>query len=525
MSRTRQIILYVIIFFGIFLRFFKLDSQSIWIDEYITSCFVNNSNILKIFLDTYVNNPHPPLFYMLTYFMTKILGNSEMSLRFISFLFGAMNLFVVYKFMRSFFSEEITFIAMILFTFSSYQIYYCQEARMYSVFLMVSILIIYYFLISIKYNSFLKYQYIVVSIIGLYVHVYALLLIFILNIIYFSIYKEDIREDEWIRANTIILMFYIPMIPFLFKTIVLGGVAVKENILVAPVYSFKSFLFGLTIKMNFLLVIFCIFFTFIILLAILSNRRYKEKKVINILFFLLIIFISLPWIESIFLKPIYSNRTLIPVSFILLVLMSVGISYLFHGIKIFTIILYLIINFYSLYNYYFVDKYQKINYKILFEKVRKEYNIKNKEIIIHTNIPSYTSFEYLNKYKNKLGFENRYISEIPEYGNNRVKILIREIWRKIKKRFKIDVYAGYDKNILTEQELNNKISNYMRVYFVIDDKNGLKQIDLPNSHLWEIDYVPYKVYTLDNFWWIKNFKIKEVFEIYGSKLYILEKLS
>lgn len=524
MSSPRLIIFYLIIFFGVFLRFFKLDSQSIWIDEYITSYFVNNSDILKIFLDTYVNDPHPPLFYMLTHFITKISGNSEMSLRFISFLFGAINLFVVHKFMRSFFSEEITFIAMTLFAFSSYQIYYCQEARMYSVFLMVSILIIYYFLISLKYNSFLKYQYIVVSIIGLYLHVYTLLLIIILNIIYFFLYKEDIREDEWIRANTIILIFYIPMLPFLFKTIILGGVAVKENILIAPIYSFKSFLFGLTVKMNFLLMIFCLFFIFIISLAILSNRRYKEKKVIDILFLTAIIFALIPWIESIFGKPVYSNRTLIPVSFILLVLISVGISYLFQGIKIFTIILYLVINLYSLYNYYFVDKYQKINYKILFDKVKKEYNIKNKEIIIHTNIPSYTSFEYLNKYKNKTGFENRYISEIPEYGNNKVKILIREMWRKFKERFKIDVYAGYDKNILTEKELNNIILNYIKVYLVIDDKNGLKQIDLPNSHLWEIDYIPYKVYNLDNFWWMKNFKIKEMFEIYGSKLYILEKL-
>lgn len=523
MNKQRNF-LYLIILSGVFLRFFKLDTQSIWIDEYITSYFVNNSNIIKVFMDTYVNNPHPPLFYILTHFITKIFGNSEIFLRFISFLFGIINLFVVYKFMRSFFSEEITFITVVLFTFSSYQIYYCQEARMYSIFLTFSILIIYYFLISIKYNSFLKYQYIIVSVIGLYLHVYALLLIIILNFIYFLKYKEDIRVDAWLRANIIILIFYTPMLAFLLKTIISGGVAVKENILVAPFYTFKSFLFGLTVKMNFLLMLLSLFFIFIILLAMLSNRRYKEKKIIDILFLIAIIFVLIPWIESVIGKPVYSNRTLIPVSFILLVLVAVGISYLSHAIKIITVILYLVINFYSLYNYYFVDKYQKINYKILFEKVKKDYNIQNKEIIIHTNIPSYTSFEYLNKYKYKTNFENRYISEIPEYGEDKTKILIRDIWRKFKEKLKIDIYAGYDKNILPEKELNDKILNYIKVYLVNDDKNGLKQIDLPNSHVWETNYVPYKIYNLKDFVWIKNFKINETIEIYGCKLYILEKL-
>ncbi|MCX8093628.1 MAG: glycosyltransferase family 39 protein, partial [Candidatus Goldbacteria bacterium] len=458
------------------------------------------------------------------HFVVKLFGNSEFTLRFISVLFGIINIFIVYKIARSFFSEEIAFITLILFSMSSYQIYYSQEARMYTMYLAFSLLIIYYFLISIKYNSFAYAPYIVFSVLGLYTHIYILFLIIIINLIYFLKYKEDIRENLWIKANMIILVFCLPLLPFLLKTIAIGGVANKVNIILAPIYTFKSFLFGLTVNMNFFVIMMSLFFVFLILISIFSNRRYKEKKVIDVLIIIALLFILIPWLQSIIGKPVYSNRTLMPVSFIFLLLSAIGISYLFRGIKITIIVLYLIFNFYSLFNYYFIDKYQKINYKKLFNVIVDEVDTQKKEmIIIHTNIPSYASFEYLNKFRYKTNFENRYLSEIPEYKGSKLKLFIRDSWRVFKEKFKIDIYAGYDKNILTENELKEKINNYQRIYLVIDDKNGLKQIDLPHSHVWETDYVPYKVFELKDLWWVNNFNIKDIKEIYGCKLYKLEK--
>jgi|DewCreStandDraft_4_1066084.scaffolds.fasta_scaffold02536_13 uncharacterized membrane protein len=524
MNKKTFILFICVVSFGIFLRAFYLGNQSVWIDEYITAYFANENNFIKVFLSSYINDPHPPLYYILVHFIVKIFGNSEISLRFISFLFGVINIFISYKIVRSFFSEEIALTNLILFSFSSYQIYYSQEARMYTIFLTFALLIIYYFLISIKYNSFTELPFIIFSVLGLYIHIYILFLLIILNLIYYLKFKEDIRQELWLKANLIILVFYIPMLPFLIRTIVTGDVANKINLFFAPFYTFKSFLFGLTIKMNLFLIILFFYFAFLILLSVISKRRYKEKKIIDILFAVALIFILIPWIESIIGKPVYSNRTLIPVAFILLLLSSIGISYLFKTMKIITIAIYVIINFYSLYNYYFVDKYQKINYQNLYLKVLNMNSINNKEIIIHTNIPSYASFEFYKKFKYMNNIENKYISEIPEYTGSKLKILIRDMWRFFKNRLKIDVYAGYDKNIITPNELIATISNYSKIYLVIDNEEGLNQINLPHSQVWERKFLPYKLYNINELEWVKNFIIKQKIEIYGCKMYVLEKL-
>ncbi|MCX8093730.1 MAG: glycosyltransferase family 39 protein, partial [Candidatus Goldbacteria bacterium] len=113
MNKKALIFFSIIICIGIFLRFFKLGVQNMWIDEYITAVYANESNFFKVFLSSYVNDVHPPLFYIFTHFVVKLFGNSEFTLRFISVLFGIINIFIVYKIARSFFSEEIAFITLI----------------------------------------------------------------------------------------------------------------------------------------------------------------------------------------------------------------------------------------------------------------------------------------------------------------------------------------------------------------------------------------------------------------------------
>ncbi|MBP7791685.1 MAG: glycosyltransferase family 39 protein [Candidatus Goldbacteria bacterium] len=526
MNRKEFILFTTIVVIGVFLRFFGIGSQSVWIDEYITADFANENNILKTFISSYANDPHPPLYYMLVHIFMKLFGTSEMSLRFVSFLFGVINIFIVYKLCRSFFSQEISFITLIFFTFSSYNIYYSQEARMYTMFLTFSLLIVYYFIISVKYNYFTEKSFVAFSILGLYTHTYTILLLVILNLLYFIKYREDIRQELWIKANLAIAIFAIPLIPFYVKTLLTAHVSHRMNMFIAPFLTFKSFMCGLTIGLNVFTILTVLIFLLLIVIAVISNRRYKEKKVIEILLYISLLFVLIPWVESLFGKPVYSDRTLIPVSVFFIIILSVGVSYLFRSAKIFVVVLYLLINLVSLYNYYFVDKYRKIDYKKFYETISENY--KKNEVIIHTHVTSYASFEYYNKIKYKTGFQDRYISEIPEYKGGFLKMQMREAWRKfnnfLNKNLKTEIYAGYDKNILTNDELTKTISNYDKIYFIIDDKKGFKQIELPQSHLWYSNSLPYKERSIDDFERIKNnFNIEKTHEIYGSKLFILVK--
>jgi hypothetical protein len=62
-NKNKQILFYAIVFFGIFLRLFKLNYPGITVDEYITSNFCSEKNLLYLIFDTLANNPHPPLFF------------------------------------------------------------------------------------------------------------------------------------------------------------------------------------------------------------------------------------------------------------------------------------------------------------------------------------------------------------------------------------------------------------------------------------------------------------------------------
>jgi len=524
-NKNKQFIFYAIVFFGIFLRLFKLNYPGITVDEYITSNFCSGKNLLYLIFDTLANNPHPPLFFILEYIITAIFGISEISIRILPALFSIISIFVFYKFVRSFFSEKISFIALFLFCFNPYLIYYSHDARMYPFFLLVSILIIYYFLMSIKYNSFLFVPFIFWSIIGLYVHNYTFNLLLILNFLVFLKYYEEIRLNQWIKANIIIFLFWVPLIPFYIKSVLGDAYSLKVGLLLAPFYTIKNFIFGLTINFNLFIIVAFIFITFLIFNAIITNRD-KTKKQINLLVEISLLFIAIPWIESIILTPVYSDRTLIIIVPYIIILVSIGASYLSkNGLTIFLLIIVFIYAI-SNYNFFYNKDFQNINYGEQFDFLLNK--IDDSDVIIHTNTSSYAAYEFYNKLKYKKNFENRLLQEIPEFKGGKLKFIVRDMWRRfndfLKKYFDIYVYSGYDKNILPEKELYEKIKDIKRIWLVVDNENGIQRICLPFGNVWYSKTKIKDVPVVENIDWVKKFfNIKEKKDFYGTSIYLLEK--
>ncbi len=523
-NKKYKLLFNFIILSGIFLRIFKLTSQSVWIDEYITADFSSGENLIYVFFNSLANNPHPPLFFIFEYFFIKLFGISEFSIRIFPSLIGVVSIFVFYKFMRSFFSEKISLIALFLFCFNPYLIYYSQEARMYSFFMLVSLIIVYYFLLSIKYNSFLFLPFTIWSIIGLYIHNYTILLLIILNLLIFVKYKEEIRINLWIRSNIIIFLFWLPLILFFIKGIGGEGYSYKVNIFIAPLFTIKNHILGFTIDFNLITIISFIIVILLILNTIFTNRD-KTKKIIDILTEILILFICIPWIFSMIAKPVYSDRTLIVIAPLFLILISAGASYLSKNGLIIFIALISLVYIISLNNYYFKKDYQKIKYEEQFKKVSEEY--KEGDLLLHAYVNSYAAFEFYNKLKYNKGYENKLSGEIPEFKGDKIQLFIRDLWRKfkdiLKKYFKIDIYSGYDKNILPDSELNEKIKNIKRIWIIADNEIGRKRNWLPLGNIWYSKQKFGQDFILENFGWLKNFLLINKINYYGSDIYLLEK--
>jgi len=129
--------IFPILILGLILRLISLN-QSLWLDE-ATSALVAKLPLRDIFIKFLPGDFHPPFYYLLMKFWVDVFGNSEISLRIPSVLFGVATVYVVYKISKN-------YIAPILMATSGLAIYYSQEARMYSLAALLVSCLVYLFL-------------------------------------------------------------------------------------------------------------------------------------------------------------------------------------------------------------------------------------------------------------------------------------------------------------------------------------------------------------------------------------------
>jgi len=489
MDKKTTLLFYTAFIGGALLRLTGLGSQSVWIDEFITAGNAAKPGFFDMFWGVMANDPHPPLFYILQFFIYHTLGFSEVTLRLIPVICGIAMIPVVYKFTRMFFSERAAMSALWLFAFNPYQIYYAQEARNYSLFLLISIMMLYYFMLSLKYNTFASGPFVFWSILGVYTHSYAVLLLIIMNLLIVTKFREELRLNKWFGAQAIIAAAALPMIPFFFKVLTGDNYSLNVNMFLAPLYAIKDYLFGFTLDFNFFTLLGVVFALYYAALGIFTHSG-RDRRLTDTMWMTGIFYVIVPWILSIW-KPVYSERTFMLASFIVIVMVAVGTTYLLrNGIIALTVVFAL---FYaaSLSNYYLNPVYQKTSYKPVYLQILKDY--KEGDAIVHSNVASYSSFEFYNRIMFNGRIENRLLNEIPEYKGSGVKMKVREGWRMfrdniLKKKFGLDIYSGYDKNILPSSDAMKAMKNFRRVYYVRDNKEGIKQVWLPVGNVWAASY-------------------------------------
>lgn len=127
---------------ALFLRLYRLDSQSIWMDEVVS---LENAIIFgKAGLAQLAATDHiAPLHSILLWLVTLVETPSEFAMRWPSAIFGAAVVpvlgWLVYEMFRF---RRLAIVASLLMTFSPYAIWYSQEARMYSLYLFLSVVFV-----------------------------------------------------------------------------------------------------------------------------------------------------------------------------------------------------------------------------------------------------------------------------------------------------------------------------------------------------------------------------------------------
>ncbi len=162
-------IILVVITLGIIFRFVNLDKKIYWGDETFTSLWISGYSATEVIEQIYDKQPieikalkkyqqvtaeksyidtinqlegqHPPLYYVLAKFWNQYIGNSIAKTRGFSAFISLLSMPCLYWFCRELFISNLTaWMAVTLFAISPFHLLYAQEARQYSLWIMVIIL-------------------------------------------------------------------------------------------------------------------------------------------------------------------------------------------------------------------------------------------------------------------------------------------------------------------------------------------------------------------------------------------------
>jgi mannosyltransferase len=214
-SRYVQIVI-ALTLIGLFLRFYQITFNSIWLDEAATYAF-SKPSFLEIWSITASGEVNPPLFHWIEHIMLYF-GNNEFILRFVPAILGTFTIPLFFLAGKEFLDKNCGIIIAALITISPFHIFYSQEARAYSTMLFfISIAIIFYFK-AIRSNAWKSWFFFgLFSSLAFWAHFYAFIpvvsLVFMALVMNASKIKDEVRYSiPMIIGAMVFLMVSLPLI-------------------------------------------------------------------------------------------------------------------------------------------------------------------------------------------------------------------------------------------------------------------------------------------------------------------------
>lgn len=404
-----------IIILSFILRTYDLGGESIWFDE--GASVYSSREPISTIVNMLSTGPYYILYYTILHFWIKLFGDSEFSIRFPSVIFGMLSVYVIYKLGKLIFNTKVGLLSSFILSISLYHIRYSQEARPYSL-LVLLVLLSNYYLIKILENKEKKYivGYIISSIFMIYAHGYGIFYIISQNIYYIIFKRKETRF--WIIIQGIVLSFIILWLPYFSKRID-NSIENMDMLYVLQIPTFDSIYNTFKIFVGNEQILY-IFITIIIIgLTIdLIIKGHYEDNIRKYTFVILWLFI--PFVASIMISyaivPLYHKRYLIASIPALILLFSKCISNIKKIPIILSILIIIIMLQIPLMNNYYreIEKDQWRDVVNYIEHAKKD----NDKILLYPNF-SIVSFGYY--YKNDsdyIGIDgSSNISDIVSNGN------------------------------------------------------------------------------------------------------------
>jgi mannosyltransferase len=333
----------IVLMIGIFLRFYDLGTESIWLDEAASL----KESVMSI-QGMVASSNQPPLYFLILRGWTNLFGISETAIRSLSAIFGVLTIVLVFLVGKSLINTRVALIGAFLTSLAAFPIQYSQDARGYSLLLMLSLLAYWFFVEILKKNTPGWYlAYIIACLLVSYTHFFGLFIISS-QMIYIFIFFRRYKLQRWKYFGTLAILI-IALIPL--------GLLLKNNIRslasngfwipepgIGSLLNNLALFSGIGSVKNVLFVIFVMlailgFFTLKRVESQYSQQKSKKRRDIQVwqiqpdspeitvlLLLWLFIPILIPFVESRLMTPIYQAKYAIGAFPALCLLVAKGLS-------------------------------------------------------------------------------------------------------------------------------------------------------------------------------------------------------
>jgi len=405
--------LFAILLAAFALRLYRLGVAGLWYDETV-SVILAQKDLLALTRHT-AGDIHPPLYYYALHFWGRLAGWSEFSAAFLSLFFGILLIALVYRAARdltpipspnrSGARGEVALTAALLVALSPYNLWYAQEARMYTLGALLGLASVYLFarmlgsrqspvgsrqstrfthhaLRITRHVSRDFIAYVIVSALGLYtLYYFAFLLVFenLVALIWvfrnsqFAIRNLELRITNcelriFLGAQLTILALFSPWLPIAFRQALDPPVPPWRSFTALPevlLESFSALAFGQSVDPIFvapMLVIVAVVIAF----AFRADRRPPtgdRRTLFTPIFLLGYTLVPLLIIYALSLwKPLYHVRYIFTYSPAFYILLALGLEKIRNSqfaIRILLLTVYGLLSTVSAYNFWFNPRYAK----------------------------------------------------------------------------------------------------------------------------------------------------------------------
>ena len=186
-----------------------LTSQEIGLDEPFSIYHAQFGWVTAIAQLKGYNNP--PLFEMLLHIWIKLFGISPLSVRVLPLLITCFSPLVLFYFGKRNFSTAVAVTSSLLLSFSSLLLYYAHDCRVYSLFLLLSLLSMYFFMERIRHPTRATTAgWIVFSVLLIYAHYFGIFILLVQSVYLLRFYRSAILK--WLSAYALLFLLYLPQL-------------------------------------------------------------------------------------------------------------------------------------------------------------------------------------------------------------------------------------------------------------------------------------------------------------------------